>query len=118
MPIPLIGSGGDVPFNRTFFNVTLGEMLEKNGKGKPVKLTLFLTDATTLDVCMIDELSESYLAARAYLGESDTCELSLQLIPYGLIYRIEIAPKGDENSRVGFQWKPAVRKGLTTKRLR
>ena len=117
MAVQLIGGApGDAPFNRTFFNVTLGEMVEQNGKEKPVKLTLFLSDGTTLDVCMIDELSDDYLAVRAYQGESDSCELGLQLIPYGLIYRIEISPKTEENSRVGFQWKPVARKGSTTRR--
>jgi hypothetical protein len=117
MSSQLIGSSSsDVPFNRTFFNVTLGEMIEQNGKEKPVKLTLFLSDGSTLDVCMIDELSDQYLAVRAYQGQSDSCEINVQLIPYGLIYRIEIAPKAQESSRVGFQWKPSARKGLTTRR--
>src|SRR6185295_9730997 len=117
MAIQLIGgSSGDVPFNRTFFNVTLGELVDQNGKDKPVKLTLYLSDGTTLDVCMIDELSDAYLAARAYQGHSDSCEVSVQLIPYGLIYRIEIAPKGTEGDRVGFQWKPVARKVATSKR--
>src|SRR5579863_474012 len=96
MVIQLIGgSTGDIPFNRTFFNVTLGELIEQNGKEKPVKLTLYLSDGTSLDVCMIDELSDNYLAVRAYQGESETCELAVQLIPYGLIYRIEVAPKAE-----------------------
>ena len=117
MTIQLIGSNSsDVPFNRTFFNVTLGEMIDHNGKEKPVKLTLFLSDGSTLDVCVIDELSDQYLAVRAYQGQSDSCELGVQLIPYGLIYRIEIAPKSEESSRVGFQWKPQGRKGLTARR--
>jgi hypothetical protein len=117
MTIQLIGSSSsDVPFNRTFFNVTLGEMIDQNGKEKPVKLTLFLSDGSTLDVCMIDQLSDQYLAVRAYLGQSDSCEMNVQLIPYGLIYRIEIAPKSEESGRVGFQWKPTGRKGLTTRR--
>ncbi len=117
MSIQLIGSSSsDVPFNRTFFNVTLGEMIEQNGKEKPVKLTLFLSDGSTLDVCMIDELSDQYLAVRAYQGQSDSCEINVQLIPYGLIYRIEIAPKSQESSRVGFQWKPTGRRGLTARR--
>jgi hypothetical protein len=117
MAVQLIGgSSGDVPFNRTFFNVTLGELVDHSGKDKAVKLTLFLSDGTTLDVCVIDELSDSYLAVRAYQGENDSCDVSVQLIPYGLIYRIEIAPKTDESSRVGFQWKSPARKGATARR--
>jgi hypothetical protein len=119
MAVQLIGGvSGDVPFNRTFFNVTLGEMVEQSGKDKPVKLTLFLSDGTTLDVCMIEELSDGYLAVRAYQGESDTCELSLQLIPYGLIYRIEISPKSEGSSRVGFEWKPPSRRTSTSRRTK
>jgi hypothetical protein len=118
MAIQLIGgSAGDVPFNRTFFNVTLGEMVSQNGKEKAVKLTLYLSDGTTLDVCSIDELTDSYVAARAYQGESDSCDLTVQLIPYGLIYRIEISPKSAVNSRVGFHFKSVVRKA-TTRRTR
>ena len=119
MAVQLIGEiPGDAPFNRTFFNVTLGEMVEQNGKDKPVKLTLFLSDGTTLDVCVIDELTGNYIVVRAYQGESDACDIGIQLIPYGLIYRIEIAPKSEQSSRVGFQWKTVARKGATTRRLR
>jgi hypothetical protein len=119
MAIQLIGGGpGDVPFNRTFFNVTLGEMIGANAKDKTVRLSLYLSDGTTLDVFAIDELSDSYLALRAYQGETDHTDPSVHLIPYGLIYRIEVSPKGEQNSRVGFQWKPAVRKIITTRRSR
>ncbi len=117
MVVQLIGDvPGDAPFNRTFFNVTLSEMVEQNGKEKPVKLTLFLSDGTTLDVCMIEELTGSYLVVRAYQGASDSCELGLQLIPYGLIYRIEIAPKDEQSTRVGFQLKGGRR--ITTRRTK
>ena len=119
MAIQLIGgSAGDVPFNRTFFNVTLGGMVEQSGKEKAVRLTLFLSDGTQLDVSVIDELSDAYLALRAYQGESDQIDPSVHLIPYGLIYRIEVSPKNEQNSRVGFHWKPAVRKIITAKRGR
>src|SRR5678815_3338121 len=119
MAIQLIGgSAGDVPFNRTFFNVTLGEMVEQSGKDKAVRLTLFLSDGTQLDVSVIDELSDSYLSLRAYQGDSDQIDPSVHLVPYGLIYRIEVSPKDEQNSRVGFQWKPSARKIITTRRSR
>src|SRR5689334_19422269 len=119
MAITLIGGPGDVPFNRTFFNVALGEMADPKGKDKPVKLTLFLSDGSTLDVCAIEELSEQYLSVRAYQGQTDSCEVSVQLIPYGLIYRIQIAPKSEESSRMGFQWKAAATaRKATTRRGR
>jgi hypothetical protein len=119
MAIQLIGgSAGDVPFNRTFFNVTLGEMVEQNGKEKAVRLTLFLSDGTQLDVSVIDELSDSYLALRAYQGETDQIDPSVHLIPYGLIYRIEVSPKDEQNSRVGFHWKQTAKKAATTRRTR
>ena len=118
MAIQLIGgSSGDVPFNRTFFNVTLGEMVEQSGKDKAVRLTLFLSDGTQLDVSVIDELSDSYLSLRAYQGDSDQIDPSVHLVPYGLIYRIEVSPKEEQNSRVGFQWKHG-RKSVTTRRTK
>jgi hypothetical protein len=102
---PVLIGGSDVPFGRTFFNVYLGEMLDRAGKDKDHKLTLFLGDGSQLDVCSIDELSDGYLILRAYRGgEGDACDLSLNLIPYGLIYRIEIAPKQDAGQRLGFHW--------------
>ena len=119
MAIPIIGGGmGEAPFNRTFFNVTLGEMIGQNAKDKSVRLSLFLSDGTTLDVCTIDELSDSYLALRAYQGDSEHVDPSVHLIPYGLIYRIEVSPKDEQNSRVGFHWKPVARKIITTRRSR
>jgi hypothetical protein len=119
MAIQLIGgSAGDVPFNRTFFNVTLGEMVEHSDKEKAVRLTMFLSDGTQLDVSVIDELSDAYLALRAYQGDSDQIDPSVHLIPYGLIYRIEVSPKEEQNSRVGFQWKHAAKKAATSRRAR
>jgi len=121
MAIQLIGgSAGDVPFNRTFFNVTLGDLIENSGKDKEkaVRLSIFLSDGTTLDVSVIDELSDSYLALRAYQGDTDQVDPSVHLIPYGLIYRIEVSPKDEQNSRVGFHWKPAARKIITARRSR
>ncbi|MBI3856944.1 MAG: hypothetical protein HY293_14750 [Planctomycetes bacterium] len=119
MAIQLIGGGGgDVPFNRTFFNVALGEMIEKSGKEKAVRLTLFLSDGTTLDVCVIDQMSDGYLALRAYQGDSEQIDESVHLIPYGLIYRIEVSPRDEQNSRLGFQWKPVAKKAVTTRRTK
>ncbi|HZE99935.1 MAG TPA: hypothetical protein VE981_23205 [Planctomycetota bacterium] len=109
MSVQLIGgSGGDVPFNRTFFNVTLGDLVEPK-KDQAQKLTLYLVDGTTLDVCRIEEMADGYLALRAYRAGSDTCDTSLHLIPYGTIYRLEIAQDSAEtdSSRMGFSWSAA-----------
>lgn len=106
----LITFGGampNAPFNRTFFNVTLGDVLENDGLVQDKKLTLFLTDGSTLEVCQIEELTDQYVALRAYRGDDASCSLAVTLIPYNLIYRIEIAPKdATEPDRLGFNWKP------------
>ena len=113
MAVQLIGgSAGDVPFNRTFFNVALADLVEPT-KGQAQKLTLYLVDGTTMDVCRIEEMADHYLALRAYRAGTDACDTTLHLIPYGTIYRIEIAQHGadDDASRLGFSWtdrrKPA-----------
>lgn len=108
MPIHLLGtSAGDAPFNRSFFNTTLGEVIGGNGKATP-RVTLFLVDGTTLDVCSIEGLTEQYATIRVYHGSGDTCPTNLHLIPYGTIYRIEINPsEGEKGQRVGFHWTPA-----------
>ncbi len=99
----VIGAGGP-PFGRTFFNVSLPDLLEEGGKGKEHRLTLFLGDGSQLEVCEIAELSDAYLVVRGYREREDACDLSLSLIPYGLIYRIEIGPKEPTNARMGFHW--------------
>ena len=105
MAVQLIGGGGvDTPFNRTFFNVTLGDLIEPT-KGQAHKLTLYMVDGTTLDVCRIEQMEDSYLALRAYQGDSEACETSLHLIPYGTIYRIEIAQQTrNDGTKLGFSW--------------
>jgi hypothetical protein len=111
MAVQLIGGGGsDAPVNRTFFNVTLGDLLEPT-KDRAQKLTLYLVDGTTLDVCRIEELTDAYLILRAYQGSSESCETSVHLIPYGTIYRLEIAQHAadDDTSRVGFSWSSTKR---------
>jgi hypothetical protein len=118
MAIYLPGGGfGEAPFNRTFFNVTLGDVLARAGKEKEQKLTLYISDGTTLDVCNIEELGDNHLMLRAYGKNDEACDLTVHLIPYGLIYRIEITAKSEEDSnRVGFHWTPATRKVSTSKR--
>ncbi len=118
MAIYLIGDqgGGGPPFNRNFFNLTLGDLLSKAGKTDSQKLDLFLTDGSTLEVCQIDELAETYMVVRAYNKDETQCDLMVNVIPYGLIYRIQIVPKGAEEERVGFRWIPpktqATRQGV------
>ena len=107
--VHLIGGSTPVPFSRVFFNVTLGELLERNG-AEPHKLTLFLTDGSTLEVCQIEQLADDFLAVRAYHNELSACETTLSLVPYSLIYRIEISPKDRGNARMGFNWTRPTRK--------
>jgi hypothetical protein len=117
MPVQLIGgSAGDVPFNRTFFNVTLADLVEPT-KDRAQKLTLYLVDGTTMDVCRIEDMADGYLALRAYRTGSDACETTMHLIPYGTIYRIEIShhEAEDEGSRLGFSW-PERRKSTQPRR--
>ena len=121
MPVYMLGSGGaQAPFNRTFFNVTLGDLLQKAGREKSEKsqkLLLFLADGTALDVCSIDELADDYIAVRSYRASEETCDLSVNLIPYNLIYRIELLPKETENStRLGFHWAPPPRRATTLRK--
>jgi len=104
MAVQLIGgSQGDAPFNRTFFNVTLADLVEP-AKDQSQKLTLYLVDGTTMDVCRIEEMADQYLALRAYRTGSDSCDTTLHLIPYGTIYRLEIAQHSTDNDRMGFSW--------------
>jgi hypothetical protein len=117
MPVyTLGGSHGEAPFSRTFFNVTLGDILEKDGKEKDHRLTLFLADGALLDVCSIEELADQYVMLRAYRRSEDACDLSLNLVPYSLIYRIELAPKATQGDRVGFHWAPPSKARATSRR--
>jgi hypothetical protein len=120
MGVYMLGSGGSqqAPFNRTFFNVTLGDILQRAPKDKTLQLHLSLADGTVLDVCAIDELADDYLSVRAYATEEDACDLSVNLVPYTLIYRITIGPKESQNSqRMGFRWSPpASRRGTAIRK--
>jgi hypothetical protein len=116
MSIQLVGAGGGAPFNRTFFNVSLGEYLAKAGLGNSPRLTLFLADGTQAEVCDIVKLEDEILTLRSYRRSDSACDFALQIIPYGLIYRIEIGPEEDgQEPRVGFHWKGAA-KGATARR--
>lgn len=119
MAVQLIGGGGmDVPFNRTFFNVTLADLVEPT-KDTAQKLSLFLVDGTTMDVCRIEEMADHYLALRAYRAGSEACDTTLHLIPYATIYRIEISQheSDDRASRLGFVWTDR-RKSTTARRTK
>ena len=69
-------------------------------------------------MCAIDELTDDYLSVRAYAAQEDACELSINLIPYTLIYRIMIGPKESQNSqRMGFRCSPpASRRGTAVRK--
>ena len=118
MGVYMVGSGSaQAPFSRTFFNVTLGDILQRAPKGKATKLLLFLADGSTLDVCAIDDLADDYLAVRSYRAEEGACDVAVNLIPYTLIYRIEIAPKEDDTgTRLGFRWTPPARRGTAIRK--
>ena len=118
MGVYMVGSGSaQAPFSRTFFNVTLGDILQRAPKGKATKLLLFLADGSTLDVCAIDDLADDYIAVRAYKAEDQACDVGVNLIPYSLIYRIELSPKDNENStRLGFHWTPPVKRGTSIRK--
>ena len=114
MPVYLLGEGSSYgpPFSRTFFNVTLGGLLKKAGDPKRVRFTLFFTDGMTLPVCQIDTLEERYMIVKGYReveGGKEACDTTFHLIPYGLIYRMEIDHEGgEEEGRLGFTWTPAM----------
>jgi hypothetical protein len=105
MGLWMMGGGGwQPPFNRTFFNVVLAEFLELAGKDKESRLTLYLVDGSQLDIRSIEALSDLFLTVKAGpRNEGD--ELSLHLLPYSTIYRIEVtrAPDG-ESRKLGFRW--------------
>ena len=118
MPVYMVGSGGgQSPFSRTFFNDTLGDVFQRAGRDKNHKLLLYLADGTTLDVCAIDDLADDFIAVRAYHAEDQACDLSVNLIPYSLIYRIELVPKeSDSSTRLGFHWTPPVKRGTAIRK--
>lgn len=117
MGIYMVGGGlPHSPFDRTFFNVTIGEILSRASPDQGQALTLFLADGTMLDVCDLQELSDRYVALRVYRGAEEACDTSLHLVPYGLIYRIEIGPKGGAGPRMGFRWTGAPRKAVPARK--
>jgi hypothetical protein len=119
MSIHFIGESSATapPFDSLFFKSSFDQIVERAGKG-PQKLTLFLSDGSTFDVCDIVELSDSYMVLRGYAEEGDACEMALTVLPYGLIYRLELGPKENSGTRVGFKWTPPAppTKGRTTVR--
>jgi hypothetical protein len=121
MAIHFIGESSiaSPPFDSLFFKSSFDQIVERAGKGAQ-QLTMHLSDGTTFDVCEIVELAESYMVVRGYHGETDACELSLTVLPYGLIYRLNLGPKSNNATRVGFRWSPpaTVTKGKTGIRRR
>ena len=119
MSIHFIGesSAAAPPFDSLFFKSSFDQIVERAGKGAQ-KLTLFLSDGSTFDVCEIVDLGDAYMVARGYAEASDACELALNILPYGLIYRLELSPKSNGGTRVGFHWNPrsVPTKGKTTVR--
>jgi len=122
MTLWMLGGGNwQPPFNRTFFNVSLAELLDRGGKDRASRLTLYLVDGSQLDVRTIDSLSDQFLTVRAALRDEGESELGLHVLPYSSIYRIEVARATDGESRkLGFRWSSfagrghAPRRGLTT----
>ena len=100
------------PFDSLFFKSSFDPIVERAGKGA-TKLTLYLSDGTTFDVCELVDLADAYMVVRGYHGDSDACDLAITVLPYGLIYRLELGPKASNSTRVGFRWTPTPGKGKT-----
>jgi hypothetical protein len=116
MPIHLIGTtAGDAPFNRVFFNTTLGEII---GNGESRKVTLFLVDGVTLDVVSVESLNDQYATVKAHNANKEPSETSLLLIPYGTIYRVEISGPENDEDRVGFHFSAREKRGTPPRRSR
>ena len=118
MSIHYIGesAAASPPFDSLFFKSSFDQIVERAGK-TATRLTLFLSDGTTFDVCQMEELADAYMILRGYRDRTDACELSINVIPYGLIYRLELGPKGQDETRVGFSHTPTtVRRRDATKR--
>ncbi|MBI4565721.1 MAG: hypothetical protein HY716_13590 [Planctomycetes bacterium] len=94
-----------LPFDRTFFNTNLENLLKASELGESVSLKLYMIDGSILDVCQIDDLKEEFLIVRGYRNEESACDLTLQIIPYGAIYRLEIGPRSNRDQRMGFSWR-------------
>lgn len=110
MPIHLIGTtAGDAPFNRVFFNTTLGEIIGNGGESR--KVTLFLVDGVTLDVSSVESLNDQYATVKAHDPNKESAETRLHLIPYGTIYRVEIAGQDNDADRVGFHLSGREKRG-------
>ncbi len=110
MPIHLIGesAGHAPPFNRGFFSSTIGDIIGKSSQNVPQKLTLFLTDGSTLDLCNIEGMSDEYMIARVFHGHGKACGTIVNIIPFALIYRVQLTPVGHEEAdRAGFKWVSA-----------
>ena len=116
MSIHFIGESSSAapPFDSLFFKSAFDQVVERAGKGAQ-KLTLFLSDGSQFDVCEIVDLADAYMVVRGYKEATDTCELALNMLPYGLIYRLELGPKSNDGTRVGFKWSPpaTITKGRT-----
>lgn len=119
MSIHFIGESAAAapPFDSLFFKSSFDEIVDKAGKIAN-RLTLFLSDGTTFDVCRMEELADAYMVVHGYRGGTDACDLAVNVIPYGLIYRIELGPKGGGETRMGFNWTPTTvrRKGETKRK--
>lgn len=100
MTIPLLGQHGGTPFDRTFFNVRLEQILARLNSAH-ARVNVYLSDGTTLGLCHIDEMTDEFLTVRAY-GDEPACALAMHLIPYSLIYRMEIDPNPGDEPRLGF----------------
>ena len=107
MAIHFIGESTSAapPFDALFFKTAFDSILEKAGPGAQ-KLTLFLSDGTAFDVCEVVDLADAFMVVRGYRASTDACDLSMTILPYGLIYRLDLGPKADNSTRVGFRWSP------------
>ncbi len=114
MPIHLIGesAGHAPPFNRAFFSSTIGDIIGKSSQNVPQKLTLFLTDGATLDLCNIEGMNDEYMIVRIFHGHGKACGTIINILPFALIYRVQLTPVGHEDvDRAGFKWISSVENG-------
>lgn len=132
MPIHLLGTHErtGAAFQRDFYETMLHDLIDQARRAPGYGLRLFLIDGAIIDVCHFNAITDRYLTVAALPPDAEIpethsveappdhghgsvcqeglCDMTIDIIPFEVVYRVQLTSSKAKERRVGFHLGAAV----------
>ena len=95
-----------------FYKAVLPDRVERECKREPGRVPVvqfLLADGTTLDVCHIAHLADTWLGVAAYRDAAACEDMDFAFLPYEAVTRVTLSLHDSSARRIGFDTAKSVR---------